>query len=211
MCRRTATPASVRSSFQAPCTAWRLTCSRSSSRPREPVPADPASAEEAVSQAEASPEAASAAAAAARSNSCGDGHPARPPGGDARLSIGQPPHLARNRFFQPALFRRLIGSEPHEHRSPQLHSALGALMSPLGKLDFRDKLRTDKLNFSQSADLAVKRILFRLDRLQTTKYFLKRLVIVTSANLSDLNESSLLVVQPKHQRAQLFPSPLRIA
>src|SRR5258708_38058066 len=59
--------ASVRSSFPAPCTAWRLICTRSSSPPPEPVPADPASAEEAASQAEASPEAASVAAAAAPS------------------------------------------------------------------------------------------------------------------------------------------------
>src|ERR1700674_1791267 len=59
--------ASVHSSFPVPCTAWRRTCIRSSSPPPEPVPADRASAEEAVFQAEASPEAASGAAAAAPS------------------------------------------------------------------------------------------------------------------------------------------------
>src|SRR5216683_4399144 len=210
MCRRTATRASVRSSFQAQCTAWRLTCTRCSSPRPDRAPPGRASTEEVAPQAEASPEAASAAAAAAPSNSCGDGRPARPPGGDARLSIGQPPHLARNRFFQPALFRRLIGSEPHEHRSPQLHPAFRSFVSPLGKLNFGDKFRAHELNFPQSANLAVKRILFRLERLQTTKYFPKRLVIETSANLSDMNESSLLVVQTKDQRAEIFAAALRI-
>src|SRR5437899_11073943 len=68
MFRRTATPASVRSFSQVPCTAWRRTCTRSSFPPPEPAPADRASAEGAVSQAEASPEADSAAAAGARSS-----------------------------------------------------------------------------------------------------------------------------------------------
>src|SRR5260370_3500260 len=195
MCRRTATPASVRSSFQAQCTAWRLTCTRSLSPPPEPVPADPASAEEAVSQAEASPEAASAAAAAARSNSCGDGQPARPPGGDARLSIGQPPPLARNRFFQPALFRRLIGSEPHEHRSPQLHPAFRCFVRPLRKLDFGDKFRPHELHLSQSANLSIKRILFRLKPLQAIENFLERLLIAARAHFANVHQSPLPVIQ----------------
>ena len=77
--------------------------------------------------------------------------------------------LARNRFFQPALFRRLIESESHEYRRPQLHTAVRTFMSPLGKLDFGDKFRTHELNFPQSADLSVKRILFVLQRLQAGK------------------------------------------
>ena len=83
-------------------------------------------------------------------------------------------------------------------------------MSPLGELDFRHKLRTHKLHFSQSADLAIKRILFRLQRLQASKHFFKRLVIETSANLSDVNEPSFPVVQAKHQRAKIFAAALRI-
>src|SRR6266851_5463258 len=210
MCRRTATRASVRSSFQAQCTAWRLTCTRCSSPRPDRAPPGRASTEEVAPQAEASPEAASAAAAAAPSNSCGDGRPARPPGGDARLSIGKPPHLARNRFFQPALFRRLIGSKPHEHRRPQLHPAFRGFVSPLGKLNFGDKFGTHELNFSQSADLAVKRILFRVERLQASKDFFERLLIEAGAHLADVNEAPLLVVQAEHERTEIFAAALRI-
>ncbi len=67
-------------------------------------------------------------------------------------------------------------------------------MSPLGELNLRNKFRAHELNFSQSADLAVKRILFRLKRLQASKHLLKGRMIETSANLSDMNEASLLVV-----------------
>src|SRR5713101_5070734 len=131
--------ASVRFSFPAPCTAWRRTCIRSSSPPPEPVPAAPASAAEAAFQVEASREAALAAAAAARSEGLDfvlKGRGFSRAVGTAKLTAalaaeGRP--LARNRFFQPALFRRLIESESHEYRRPQLHTAFRGFMSPLGK------------------------------------------------------------------------------
>src|SRR5437899_3473695 len=119
--------------------------------------------------------------------------------------------LARNRFFQPALFRRLIESESHEYRRPQLHTAVRTFMSPLGKLDFRHNFRPYKLNFAQSANLSIKRILFRLKRLQASKHFFKRLVIETSAHLSDMNEPTFLVVQAEHQRTEIFAASLRIS
>src|SRR6266481_6139287 len=118
--------------------------------------------------------------------------------------------LARNRFFEPTLFRQLIVSKPHEHRRTQLHPAVRALVGPLGKLNFRNKLRTDKLNFPQSTNLSIKRTPFRLKRLQASKHFFKRLVIKASAHLSDVNKPSFLVVQAKHQRAKIFAAALRI-
>src|SRR6202790_325845 len=83
-------------------------------------------------------------------------------------------------------------------------------MSPLGKFNFRHKFRPHELNFSQSANLAIKRILFRFERLQASKYFFERLVIKASANLSDVNEPALLVVQAENQRAEIFAAALRI-
>ncbi len=112
--------------------------------------------------------------------------------------------LARHCFFQPALFRRLIISESHEYRRPQLKATLRGFVSPLGKLDFGDKFRAHKKNFSQSANLAVKRILFRLERLQESEDLFERLLIEARAHLPDVNEAPLPVIQPKHQRAEIF-------
>src|SRR5882762_2472934 len=129
-------------------------------------------------------------------------------GAMSRLSPPSP--LACNRLFQPALFRRLVESEPHEHWSSQLHPTFRTLVSPLGEFDFRHKFRTHKVNFSQSANLAVKRILFRLERLQASKHFFKRLVIETSAHLSNVNQPSLLVMQAEGQRAEILAASLGI-
>src|SRR5260370_989914 len=126
------------------------------------------------------------------------------------VSSACPPTLPHNRFSQPALFRRIIGSEPHEHRSPQLHPAFRSFVSPLGKLNFGDKSRAHELNFPQSANLAVKRILFRLKRLQASKHFLKRLVIEAGAHLANVNQAPLPVVQAEHEGAEIFPAALRI-
>src|SRR5258708_19672572 len=83
-------------------------------------------------------------------------------------------------------------------------------MSPLGKLDFRHNFRPYKLNSAQSADLAVKRILFRPKRLQASKDLLKRLVIETGSNLANMNQAVFLVIQAEHQRPEIFAAALRI-
>ena len=83
-------------------------------------------------------------------------------------------------------------------------------MSPLGKLDFSDKFRTHEVNFSQSADLAVKRILFRLERLQTSEDFMERLLIEAGPHLANVNQASLLVLQAEDERTEIFAAALRI-
>src|ERR1039458_6307770 len=83
-------------------------------------------------------------------------------------------------------------------------------MSPLGKLDFSDKQRTNKLNITQSANLAIKRILFRLERLHSSKHFLERLVVESGSNLPHVHQPELPIVQAKHERAKIFSAALRI-
>ena len=96
--------------------------------------------------AEDSPEEASAAAAAARSNF-------KPLLHFAELADCEfaPALTWFWRLLPPAaIFRRLIGSEPHEHRRSQLHAAFRGFVSPLRELDFRNQFRTHKLNLPQS-------------------------------------------------------------
>src|SRR5208282_763331 len=104
----------------------------------------------------------------------------------------------------------LIESEPHDHRRAQLHPALRSLVSPLRELDFRDEFRTHKLNFAQSANLTIKRSLFRLKRLHAGKDFLERLLIEPSSNLPNVNQPPQFVVKPKHERPEIFAAALRI-
>ena len=172
MFRQTDIPVSVHFSFQVPCTAWHRTCTRSSCQLPDRVPPAPASAAEAALQAEASPAADSAAAGAAPSS--------------IRASVPSCANiecLARDRFIQPALFRRLIRPQPHEHGRPQLHAAIRGFVGPLRKLNFSDKFRTHELDFSQSSERPIEWILFRLKRLQSSEHFLQRLVIEAGASL----------------------------
>ena len=67
-------------------------------------------------------------------------------------------------------------------------------MSPLGKLDFGNKLRMHQLNLSQSANLAIKRILLRLKRLQATEHFLEHLLIKPRAHLPNVNQPFLRII-----------------
>ena len=66
------------------------------------------------------------------------------------------------------------------------------------------------MNFSQSADVTVKRILLRLERLQAREDLLERLLIEARARLAHVNEASLLVVQAKDKRAEIFAAALRV-
>lgn len=64
-----------------------------------------------------------------------------------------------------------------------LHPTLRTLMSPLRELDFSNKLRTHKLNFPQSTDLAMKQILFRSQRLQASGNCFNRLLSEAGCNI----------------------------
>ena len=98
-------------------------------------------------------------------------------------------------FLQLAIFRGLISPEPHEHRCAQFHATLHTFVSPLRKLDFSDNFGTHELNLSQSADLAIKRILFRLERLQAREDFFERSLVKAGADLANVNETPLMSIQ----------------
>src|SRR6266851_4752083 len=120
------------------------------------------------------------------------------------------PQLARNGFLQSALLSGLVGPQSHEDRRAQLHPTLSVLVSPLRELDFGDEYRLHELNFSQSADLTVERILFCLEWLQARVDFFERVVIKACANLTDVNQPLFLVVQAEHERAEIFAAAFRI-
>src|SRR5271170_6910493 len=77
-------------------------------------------------------------------------------------------------------------------------------MGPFRELDFGYGFRTHELDFLQSANLAVKRILFRLDRLQAIVDFFERVLIESRANLADANQVFFLVVKAEDKRAKVF-------
>ena len=83
-------------------------------------------------------------------------------------------------------------------------------MSPLGELDFGNQFRTHEVNFSQAADLAVERILLRLERLQSQEDFFERFLIEAGAGLANVNQASTRVVQAEDKRAEIFATALRI-
>ena len=83
-------------------------------------------------------------------------------------------------------------------------------MRPFGKFDFGNQLGLHEMNFSQPADLAVKRIPGRLQRLERCEHFLERLVIEAGAGLANMDQSFLLVVESEDERAKIFAAAFGI-
>src|ERR1700716_3923573 len=70
-------------------------------------------------------------------------------------------------FFQHAVFRRLVVAQSQEHWGSELRRARsGGAMRPLRVLNLGDKFRFYPRYFAQGFDLAVERILLRLQLLQ---------------------------------------------
>src|SRR5437763_1072856 len=83
-------------------------------------------------------------------------------------------------------------------------------MCPLRKLDLGHQFRLKPMNFSKRFHWPVERVHLGLQVLQQRPYLGKCLPIEAATRLPHMDETALLVVQPKHYRSKMFARALRI-
>ena len=83
-------------------------------------------------------------------------------------------------------------------------------MGPLGKLNFCDQFRFYPVGPAQSLHRAVKRIGVRLQLVQQLPNVGQGFVIEAAASLAHVDEPALVIVEPKHNGAEIGTAALGI-